>query len=179
MMRYNLSEKASLEKWLSEKAERRVELKSPQKGEKLRFVEMAEMNSKITLENKLKDKTDILFELKEVLGLENLPIKIECFDISNISGNYIVAGMCVAENGVIKKNLSRRFKIKSVFGQDDPRCMQEVVSRRVKHSIENPTGTMNQSLVWVNKYGSLEPGLKYRIVKEADGTEFYAEFVIR
>lgn len=48
--------------------------------------------------------------------------------------------MCVAQNGVIKRNLSRRFKIKTVFGQDDPRCMQEVVSRRIKHSLENPKG---------------------------------------
>lgn len=44
---------------------------------------------------------------------------------------------------------------------------------------DNPTGTMSQSLVWVNRYGSLEPGVKYRIVKESDGIEFYAEFVIR
>ena len=51
-----------------------------------------------------------------------------------------MAGMCVAQDGIIKRNMSRRFKIKTVFGQDDPRCMQEVVSRRVKHSIENPKG---------------------------------------
>ena len=140
MLRYDLEDREAIEKWLSENAKRKVELKSPQKGEKLRFVEMAELNSKITLENKLKDKTEILLELKEVLDLEKLPIKIESFDISNISGNFIVAGMCVAQNGVIKRNLSRRFKIKTVFGQDDPRCMQEVVSRRVKHSIENPKG---------------------------------------
>ena len=48
--------------------------------------------------------------------------------------------MCVCQNGVIKRNLSRRFKIKTVFGQDDPRCMTEVVSRRIKHSLENPKG---------------------------------------
>ena len=140
MLRYNLEEKELLEKFLSQNAKRHVELKSPQKGEKLRFVEMAELNSKITLENRVKDRTEILKELKEVLKLEKLPIKIESFDISNISGNFIVAGMCVCQNGVIKKNLSRRFKIKTVFGQDDPRCMTEVVSRRVKHSIENPKG---------------------------------------
>lgn len=140
MMRSKLEEKETIEKYLSEKAGRKVELKSPQKGEKLRFVEMAEINSKITLENKLKDKSDILYELKEVLDLEEIPAKIESFDISNISGNFIVAGMCVAQNGVIKRNLSRRFKIKTVFGQDDPRCMQEVVSRRLKHSVENPNG---------------------------------------
>lgn len=48
--------------------------------------------------------------------------------------------MCVAEDGIIKRNLSRRFKIKTVFGQDDPRCTEEVVTRRIKHSIENPKG---------------------------------------
>lgn len=48
--------------------------------------------------------------------------------------------MCVMIDGVIKKNLSRRFKIKGVFGQDDPKCTEEVVTRRLKHSIENPKG---------------------------------------
>ena len=140
MIRYQLEEKELLEKWLSNKGNRKVEIKNPQKGEKLRFVEMAELNSKITLENKLKDKTEILTELRDVLELDSLPLKIESFDISNISGTFIVAGMCVAQNGVIKRNLSRRFKIKTVYGQDDPRCMQEVVTRRLKHSIENPKG---------------------------------------
>ena len=137
MLRYDLEEKESLQKWLSENAGRKVELKSPQKGEKLRFVEMAEMNSKITLENKVQDQTDILVELQDTLELSSIPYKIESYDISNISGEHIVAGMCVAQNGVIKRNLSRRFKIKTVFGQDDPRCMQEVVTRRVKHYLES------------------------------------------
>ena len=140
MLRNNLEEKDAIEKWLSNKAGKKVELKSPQKGEKLRFVEMAELNSKITLEHKVKDKTEILVELRDVLSLEKMPIKIESFDISNISGSFLVAGMCVAVNGVIKRNLSRRFKIKTVFGQDDPRCMEEVVTRRIKHSLENPKG---------------------------------------
>ena len=140
MLRYDLEEKEVLEKWLSEIGNRKVELKSPQRGEKLRFVEMAELNSRITLENKVKDKTDILIELRDTLELDEIPFKIESFDISNISGSFIVAGMCVAQNGVIKRNLSRRFQIKSVFDQDDPRCMKEVVSRRIKHSLDDPRG---------------------------------------
>lgn len=140
MLRYDLEEKDVLEKWLSEKGNRKVELKSPQRGEKLRFVEMAELNSRITLENKVKDKTDILIELRDILDLDEVPFKIESFDISNISGNFIVAGMCVAQNGVIKRNLSRRFQIKTVYGQDDPRCMKEVVARRIKHSLDDPRG---------------------------------------
>ena len=140
MVREEIDDKEVIEQWLSTMLGKKVEIKSPKKGEKLRFVEMAELNSKVTLENKEKDKTSILMELKEVLKLEKLPRKIETFDISNISGEYMVAGMCVMQDGVIKKNLSRRFKIKTVYSQDDPRCMEEVITRRLKHSIENPNG---------------------------------------
>ncbi len=136
MLREELEDKTVIEKWLTEKSSRKVELVSPKKGQKLRFVEMAENNSRVTLENKEKDTTSILLELKEVLGLTSMPRKIETFDISNISGEYVVAGMCVMQDGIIKKNLSRRFKIKTVVGQDDVACMEEVVSRRLKHSIE-------------------------------------------
>ena len=140
MIREELEEKQALEQWLSTMLGKKVEIKSPKKGEKLRFVEMAEMNSKVTLENKEKDKSEILMELKNVLKMDKLPRKIETYDISNISGEYMVAAMCVLQDGVIKKNLSRRFKIKTVFGQDDPRCMEEVITRRLKHSIDNPNG---------------------------------------
>ena len=140
MLREELEDKEAIEEWLSNELGKKVELKSPKKGEKLRFVEMAEGNAKVTLENKEKDKSEILMELKDVLGLEKLPRKIETYDISNISGEHMVAAMCVMQDGVIKKNLSRRFKIKTVYGQDDPRCMEEVITRRLKHSIENPEG---------------------------------------
>ena len=140
MIREELEEKEALEQWLSTMLGRKVEIKSPKKGEKLRFVEMAENNAKVTLENKEKDKSEILMELKEVLKMDKLPRKIETYDISNISGEYMVAAMCVLQDGVIKKNLSRRFRIKTVFGQDDPRCMEEVIARRLRHSIENPNG---------------------------------------
>ena len=140
MIREEIDDKTAIEEWLSTISGRKVEIKSPKKGEKLRFVEMAEMNSKVTLENKEKDKNEILLELKDVLKLDKLPRKIETYDISNLSGEFMVAGMCVMQDGVIKKNLSRRFKIKTVYGQDDPRCMEEVITRRLKHSIENPKG---------------------------------------
>lgn len=137
MIREELEDQQAIEQWLSKEAGRKVEIKSPKKGEKLRFVEMADNNAKITLENKERDRSEILVELKEVLGLDKLPRKIETFDISNISGEYMVAGMCVMVDGTIKRNMSRRFKIKTVLTQDDPKCMQEVVTRRLKHSIDN------------------------------------------
>ncbi len=140
MIKEEIEDKEAIEKWLSTMLGKKVEIKTPKKGEKLRFVEMAENNAKVTLENKEKDKSEILMELKDVLKLEQLPRKIETYDISNLSGEFTVAGMCVMQDGVIKKNLSRRFKIKTVFGQDDPRCMEEVIIRRLRHSVENPKG---------------------------------------
>ena len=140
MCKYDIEDKDVIELLLTQQANKKVEIKTPQKGEKLRLVEMAENNAKITLDNKEKDRYSVVNELKEILNLDKKPRKIECFDISNISGEFMVAGMSVMIDGVIKKNLARRFKIKTVIGQDDPRCMNEVITRRLKQSIENPNG---------------------------------------
>ena len=140
MLQEDIQDRKIIEHLLEQKAGKKVEFRIPQKGEKLRFIEMAINNARITLENKTKDKQDLVLSLKQVLNLQKLPRKIECYDISNISGDYMVAGMCVAIDGTIKRNLARRFKIKTVFTQDDPRCLEEVVTRRIKHSIENPKG---------------------------------------
>ncbi len=135
MIKTNIEEKDAIEMWLTEVSGRKVEIKTPQKGEKLKFVEMAENNALITLKNKENEKSNILIELKQALGMKKLPRKIESYDISNLSGTNMVAGMCVMQDGIIKKNLSRRFKVKEVYGQDDPKCMKEVVKRRLRHSI--------------------------------------------
>ena len=140
MIPQELEEKNIIEQWLSDKAGRKVELKAPKKGEKLKFVEMASSNAKVTLENRASEKYDVLRELQTVLEMDKLPRKIETYDISNISGTNMVAGMCVLQDGVINKKLSRRFKIKTIFNQDDPKCMEEVITRRLKHSIEDASG---------------------------------------
>ena len=138
MVSRELEDEEALEEWLGSKTTHKVTIHSPKKGTKLRFVEMADKNSKVTLENKEKTIESILVELKDKLQMDKLPRKIETYDISNISGEFMVAAMCVMEDGAIKKNLSRRFKIKTVIGQDDPRSMEEVITRRLKHSIDNP-----------------------------------------
>lgn len=91
MIEEEIEDEEVLSHILSENAGRKVEIKSPKKGEKLRFVEMAKNNAKVTLENKQEDKYEILNEIKEKLELTELPRKIETFDISNISGTNIVA----------------------------------------------------------------------------------------
>ena len=137
MIREDLEDEEVLEKWLSSKANHKVEIHSTKRGGKLRFVEMAEKNSKVTLDNKEKSQNGILMELKEKLKMDKLPRKIETYDISNISGEFMVAAMCVLQDGKIDKKLSRRFKIKEVFSQDDPKCMEEVITRRLSHSLED------------------------------------------
>ena len=144
MMSEEIEDKGLLEEILSQKIGKKVELRHPLKGEKLRFVEMAQNNARISLDNKFNEKYSCLNELKEILNLEKLPRKIETYDISNLSGTNMVAAMCVLKDGVIDKKLSRRFKIKTVFGQDDPRCTKEVVTRRLKHSIDNPKGSFGK-----------------------------------
>ena len=138
MIKEVLENEEVLEKWLSTIAGHKVEIHSTKRGQKLKFVEMAENNAKVTLENKEKQKNNVLLELKDVLKMDKMPRKIETYDISNISGNFMVAAMCVLQDGEIKKNLSRRFRIKTVLTQDDPRCMEEVITRRLAHSVEEP-----------------------------------------
>ena len=140
MVKYDIEDKDLIELLLTQQGNKKVEIKTPQKGEKLRLVEMAENNAKITLDNKERDSYSVVNEIKDVLGLEKAPRKIETFDISNISGEFMVAGMSVMLDGIIRKKMARRFKIKTVFGQDDPRCMNEVITRRLKQSINNPEG---------------------------------------
>lgn len=103
MISKEIEDSKALEEMLSKEAGRKVEIKHPQKGQKLRFVEMAQNNATVTLKNKNEEKQSILLELKETLGLEKLPRKIETFDISNISGTNIVAGMCVMQDRNYKK----------------------------------------------------------------------------
>ena len=116
-----------------------VEFKIQQKGEKMRFIEMAEKNALISLQNKsdvIETETNIN-KLKQLLDLDKLPLRIESYDISNISGTDTVAGIIVFENGKPKKNEYRRIKIKTVEGQNDLMCMRETLVRRFRYVAEN------------------------------------------
>lgn len=123
-----------------------VEFKLPVRGEKVRFIEMAEKNAMIALQNKTDviEKNTVITRLKNLLKIENLPVRIESYDISNISGTDTVAGIVVFENGKPKKSDYRRIKIKTVVGQNDIMCMKETLERRLKYCIgeheKNPFG---------------------------------------
>jgi excinuclease ABC subunit C len=127
----------TLETFLSELRGAHVEVRAPERGEKRRLQELADQNAQLALESetfvaetKRLRRVEALEELREVLNLESLPIRIECFDISNIQGQEVVGSMVVFEDGVAKKGHYRKFGVRSLDGQDDFAAMAEVVSRR-------------------------------------------------
>ena len=127
----------TLAAFLSEKRGSKVEVRAPQRGEKRRLQELAQHNADLALasetfmaETKRLRRVEALEELRETLNLESLPIRIECFDISNIQGQEIVGSMVVFEDGVAKKAHYRKFAVRDQVGQDDFAAMAEVVSRR-------------------------------------------------
>ncbi len=132
-----LGDLSTLEGFLSELRGSRVEVRAPERGEKRRLQELAQQNAELALssetlvtETKRLRRVEALEELREVLNLEALPIRIECFDISNIQGSEIVGSMVVFEDGVARKSDYRKFAVRGQTGQDDFAAMGEVVSRR-------------------------------------------------
>ena len=129
-----------LEEWLSNKKGQRVSIKVPQKGEKKNLIEMVRKNAVEYLEkfsdmNKMKYQKSVgaLEELKDVIGLEEIPKRIESFDISNIQGVDSIGSMVVFTNGKKDKKEYRRYKIKTVIGPNDYDSMAEIVERRLKY----------------------------------------------
>jgi excinuclease ABC subunit C len=127
----------TLERYLSELRGSRVEVRAPERGEKRRLQELAQENAELALasesfvaETKRLRRVEALEELREVLNLESLPIRVECFDVSNIQGEEIVGSMVVFEDAVAKKAHYRKFAVRDQAGQDDFAAMAEVVSRR-------------------------------------------------
>ncbi|CEP91339.1 excinuclease ABC subunit C [[Clostridium] sordellii] len=129
-----------LEEWLSDKKGQKVFIRVPQKGEKKSLIEMVRKNAVEYLEkfsnmNKLKYQKSIgaLEELKNIIGLEKIPRRIESFDISNIQGVDSIGSMVVFIDGKKDKKEYRRYKIKTVIGPNDYDSMAEIVERRIKY----------------------------------------------
>ena len=123
----------NIEHWLSDKAGKKVEIFTPQRGERMQLVTMCKNNAAEVLaqsKNSQGKQYAVLKELGELLGLKKVPVYIESYDISNLAGTENVAGMVVFENGRPLKSAYRKFKIKSFEGQDDYASMNEVLTRR-------------------------------------------------
>ncbi|WP_163193711.1 excinuclease ABC subunit UvrC [Clostridium thermarum] len=155
-----------LEEWLSTKKGSKVSLKVPKRGEKVQFLEMVKKNAKMTLEQfkqkLLMDKEiqgTVLKELAELLELDELPHRIESYDISNIQGFDSVGSMIVFEEGKAKNSDYRRFKIKSVIGANDYDSMREILERRFRHGLEEVKNIQERKLEFSNGKFSVFPDL--------------------
>ena len=130
----DFEDREALEELLSEKRGRKVEIQTPQRGQKKALLALVETNSKHAFHQRFRvmEPSQKLIQeaLQDALGLPELPKRIECFDISHIQGTDKVASMVVWENGRMKKADYRKFIIRTVIGNDDFASMREVVTRR-------------------------------------------------
>ncbi|MFJ5805220.1 excinuclease ABC subunit UvrC [Streptomyces sp. NPDC093093] len=139
---------AALAEWLAERRGSQVSLRIPQRGDKKALMETVHRNAVQSLAlHKTKRAGDLttrsraLEEIAEALDLDGAPLRIECFDISHLQGDDVVASMVVFEDGLARKSEYRRFQIKSFEGQDDVRSMHEVVSRRFRRYLQEKLKT--------------------------------------
>jgi excinuclease ABC subunit C len=128
---------SALEEFLSDRRGSRVEVRAPERGEKRRLQELADQNAKLAIESDLLQseqrrlrRVEALEELRETLNLESLPIRIECYDISNIQAESPVGSMVVFQDAVPKKAHYRKFGVRKLEGPDDFAAIEEVVARR-------------------------------------------------
>ncbi|MER6318131.1 excinuclease ABC subunit UvrC [Streptomyces sp. NPDC001581] len=137
-----------LSQWLADRRGSQVSLRIPQRGDKKALMETVHRNALQSLAlHKTKRASDLttrsraLEEIAEALELDSAPLRIECFDISHLQGDDVVASMVVFEDGLARKSEYRRFQIKSFEGQDDVRSMHEVVSRRFRRYLQEKLKT--------------------------------------
>ncbi|KUN03981.1 excinuclease ABC subunit C [Streptomyces yokosukanensis] len=128
-----------VQEWLTGRRGANVSLRIPQRGDKKALMETVQRNAQQVLAlHKTKRASDLttrsraLEEIAESLDLDSAPLRIECYDISHLQGDDVVASMVVFEDGLQRKNEYRRFQIKGFAGQDDVRSMHEVITRRFK-----------------------------------------------
>ncbi|MGV9285780.1 excinuclease ABC subunit UvrC [Streptomyces sp. NPDC003719] len=128
-----------VQQWLTDRRGSGVSLRIPQRGDKRALMETVQRNAQQALVlHKTKRASDLttrsraLEEIAEALGLDSAPLRIECYDISHLQGDDVVASMVVFEDGLVRKSEYRRFQIKGFRGQDDVRSMHEVITRRFR-----------------------------------------------
>jgi excinuclease ABC subunit C len=150
-------EPATLEQLLEERRGGKVHLRVPQRGDKKSLQETVARNAEQSLAlHKTKRASDLttrniaLGEIQEALDLAEVPLRIECYDVSNLQGTEVVASMVVFEDGLARKSDYRRFVIKGVEGQNDVASMHEVITRRFRRllderpdAVERPGGDLD------------------------------------
>ena len=174
MIPFGVPDRELIEVWLTEKRGAKVEVLVPQRGRKRELVQMASDNAGQSLREHLlsrKSKERVLLRLQEELGLRNLPRRIEAFDISNIQGTEAVASMVSFENNLPDKRNYKRFKIRSVQGQDDFASMAEVIRRRYTKAKEE--GILPDLILIDGGKGQLNATLEVLIELGIDGPDVF------
>jgi len=130
---------ATMTQWLSERRGGPVSLRVPQRGDKKALLETVARNAgeslvlhKTRRASDLTTRSKALSEIQEALGLDDAPLRIECYDVSNLQGTHVVASMVVFEDGLARKSEYRRFAIKGTDGTDDISSIHEVITRRFR-----------------------------------------------
>ena len=139
----SLPDQQIIEQWLSKVKGKKVHIINPKQGDKEKLVDLAGKNAGILMlryvekyRQEKKKQEQALEELRAAVGLSELPVRIESYDISNTSGALTVGSMVVYQNGKEKRNDYRKFRIRSVSGQDDYASMREMLYRRFSHGLE-------------------------------------------
>jgi len=166
----------ALAEWLCQRRGARVHLRVPRRGDKRSLLETVERNATQSLAtHKTKRASDLttrsraLEEIQRALGLDEAPLRIECFDVSNLQGTEVVASMVVFEDGLPRKSDYRRFTIRGVDGQNDVAAMEETITRRFRRMLEDqaaltesasaePSGLVNPETGRPRKF-AYRPGL--------------------
>ncbi|MGH3387500.1 MAG: excinuclease ABC subunit UvrC, partial [Actinomadura sp.] len=139
-------EATAMAELLSEQRGRPVRLRVPQRGDKKTLQETVERNAREALKQHktrragdLTTRSKALQEIQDALELDQAPLRMECYDVSNLQGTNVVASMVVFEDGLARKSEYRRFRIRAVEGQDDVRSIHKVITRRFKRYLaEHP-----------------------------------------
>jgi excinuclease ABC subunit C len=136
----------AMREWLALRAARpggRVDLRVPRRGDKKALLETVARNAAGALAlHKTKRASDLttrslaLNEIQEALGLDDAPLRIECYDVSNLQGTHVVASMVVFEDGLARKSEYRRFSIRGADGTDDISAIHEVITRRFRRYLD-------------------------------------------
>ncbi len=169
-----IEDRELFENLLSEKRGNKVTIKTPVKGDKNMLVKMVKKNALEVLEKgsarikkDMEESQVALNDLKDLLNLDDLPLRIEAFDISNIQGVESVGSMVVFERGMASKSNYRRFKIKTVIGPDDYKSMEEVIERRLNRGLssEDENGFNKMPDLMLIDGGKGQTGIAERVVE--------------
>ncbi len=187
----NIESRSAISEWLSERQGRKVVVRDPQRGERVKLVELANRNALEAFQRKHAERLsglNLLERIQSSLHLKKLPVSIECFDISNTQGDMTVASLVRFENGKPAKGRYKKYRIKTVEGPNDYASMSEVLMRRFERAeqegweapdlilVDGGKGQLNIARGIINEMGYLDKVDLASIAKgreEGDGDKIY------